>query len=133
MIIKKIILTIIYKIIYFFEENLLCNNPDFDIAISRSRSSLAELSQLNIPFITIPFPHATDNHQLLNAKRYSDLNCCWILEEKNFISGDIYKIINKIMLNKNEYILKKNNLEKLSDNNTWEDINKKIIKYFNDY
>ena len=37
------------------------------------------------------------------------------------------------MLNKNEYILKKNNLEKLSDNNTWEDINKKIIKYFNDY
>ncbi len=120
--------------LFFFENNFLCKENNFDIAITRAgASTLAELAHLGIPFISIPFPYATDNHQFLNTKRYLDLNCCWILEEKNFISGDIYKIINKIMLNKNEYILKKNNLEKLSDNNTWEDINKKIIKYFNDY
>ena len=119
--------------LFFFEENLLCNNPDFDIAISRSgASSLAELSHLNIPFITIPFPHATDNHQFLNAKRYHELNCCWILEEKNFNSGDIYKIINQIMVNKSEYIKKKNNLNRLCKNNTWKIINEKLIKNLDD-
>ncbi len=119
--------------LFYFEHDYLCNRSQFDIAISRSgASSLAELSQKNIPFIAIPFPFATDNHQFLNAKRYYDLNCCWILEEKNFNSGDIYKIVNQIMLNKNDYNKKKNNLTKLNENKTWEKINKRLIEYFND-
>ena len=36
------------------------------------------------------------------------------------------------MVNKNEYNEKKNNLIKLNENKTWEDINQKIIKIFND-
>ena len=72
--------------LFIFEENLLCKNYNFDIAITRSgAASLAELSHLNIPFIAIPYPYATDNHQFLNAKRYFDLNCCWILQEKTLI------------------------------------------------
>ena len=119
--------------IFFFEENFLCKNFSFDIAITRSgASSLAELAHLNIPFIAIPFPYAKDNHQFFNAKRYFDLNCSWILEEKNFNSGDIYKIINQIMVNKNEYLKKKNNLKKFNENKTWENINEKIIKNLND-
>ncbi len=119
--------------LFFFEDNLLCKVNDFDIAITRAgASSLAELSYLNIPFISIPFPHATDNHQYLNAKRYYDLHCCWILEEKNFNSGDIYEIINQIMINKEQYLQKKNNLMKLSMNNTWERLNKTIIEQIND-
>ena len=119
--------------LFFFEDNFLCKKNNFDIAITRAgASSLAELAHLNIPFISIPFPHATDNHQYLNAKRYYDRNCCWILEEKNFNSGDIYQIINQIMANKNEYFEKKNNLMKLNENKTWESINQKHIKYFNE-
>tara|TARA_A100000164_G_C21902439_1_gene771222 strand:+ start:246 stop:1304 length:1059 start_codon:yes stop_codon:yes gene_type:complete len=119
--------------IFFFEDNFLCKNSEFDIAITRAgASSLAELSYLNIPFISIPFPHATDNHQFLNAKRYHNLNCCWILEEKNFNSGDIYAIVNQIMIDKKEYLLKKNNLEKLNKNNTWEKINQKILENINE-
>ena len=119
--------------LFFFEDNFLCKKNNFDIAITRAgASSLAELAHLNIPFISIPFPYATDNHQFLNAKRYFDRNCCWILEEKNFNSGDIYKIINQIMINKNEYLKKKNILMKLNENETWEKFNRKIIKYFND-
>ena len=94
--------------LFFFEDNFLCKKNNFDIAITRAgASSLTELAHLNIPFIAIPFPYATDNHQYLNAKRYYDRNCCWILEEKNFNSGDIYQIINQIMVNKNEYFEKK--------------------------
>ena len=119
--------------LFFFEDNFLCKKNNFDIAITRAgASSLAELAHLNIPFISIPFPHATDNHQYLNAKRYYDRNCCWILEEKNFNSGDIYKIINQIMVNKNEYFEKKNNLIKFTENESWENFNQKIIKYLND-
>ena len=54
------------------------------------------------------------------------------MEEKNFNSGDIYKIINQIMVNKNEYLEKKNNLKEFNKNQTWENINQKIIKYLND-
>lgn len=119
--------------LFFFENNFLCKKNNFDIAITRAgASSLAELAHLNIPFISIPFPHATDNHQFLNAKRYYDRNCCWILEEKNFNSGDIYEIVNQIMMNRNQYLEKKNNLMKLNNNETWENINQKIIKYLND-
>ena len=119
--------------LFFFEDNFLCKKNNFDIAITRAgASSLAELAHLNIPFISIPFPHATDNHQFFNAKRYYDLNCCWILEEKNFNSGDIYEIINQIMTNKNEYFEKKNNLMKINENKTWENINQKHIKFFNE-
>jgi len=119
--------------LFFFEDNFLCKKNNFDIAITRAgASSLAELAHLNIPFISIPFPHATDNHQFLNAKRYYDRNCCWILEEKNFNSGDIYKIINQIMVNKNEYFEKKKNLSKLNENETWENLNRKIIKFLNE-
>ena len=60
------------------------------------------------------------------------MNCCWILEEKNFNSGDIYKIINQIMVNKNEYFEKKKNIKKLNENHRWEYLNKKLIKYFNE-
>ena len=119
--------------LFFFEDNFLCKKNNFDIAITRAgASSLAELAHLNIPFIAIPFPHATDNHQFLNAKRYYDRNCCWLLEEKNFNSGDIYKIINQIMVNKNEYLEKKKILMKFNENGTWENFNQKKIKYLNE-
>ena len=117
--------------LFFFEENFLCKNHNFDIAISRAgASTLAELAHLNIPFVAIPFPHATDDHQFLNAKRYHKLNCCWILEEKNFNSGDIFKIINEIVINKNDYLEKKNNLKKINENKNWENINKLIKNIF---
>ena len=119
--------------LFFFEDNFLCKRNNFDIAITRAgASSLAELAHLNIPFISIPFPHAIDNHQYLNAKRYYDKNCCWLIEEKNFNSGDIYKIINQIMENKSEYFEKKNILKKFNKNETWENFNRKIIKFLNE-
>ncbi len=119
--------------LFFFEENFLCKNQNFDFAITRAgASSLAELTYLNIPFIAIPFPYATDNHQFFNAKRYLDLNCCWILEEKNFNSGDIYKIIVQSIINKNKYFEMKDNLKEIYENQTWENTNQKIIKHLND-
>jgi UDP-N-acetylglucosamine--N-acetylmuramyl-(pentapeptide) pyrophosphoryl-undecaprenol N-acetylglucosamine transferase len=40
-----------------------------DLALSRAGgTSIAELTALGIPSILIPYPHATDNHQYLNAR-----------------------------------------------------------------
>ena len=36
------------------------------------------------------------------------------------------------MVNKNEYLEKKNNLMKINKNETWESFNKKIIKILNE-
>ena len=35
---------------------------------------LAELTNANIPFISIPLPSSTDNHQLKNAMYYQTKN-----------------------------------------------------------
>ena len=119
--------------LFFFKNNFLCKQNNFDIAITRSgASSLAELAHLNIPFIAIPFPYATDNHQYLNAKKYYDKNCCWILEEKNFNTGDVCNIIDQIIKNKNEYFEKKKILKKINKNETWEKFNQKIIEFLNE-
>ena len=39
---------------------------------------------INTPFIAIPFPHAKDNHQLLNAKYYEKKGACWVVEQSDF-------------------------------------------------
>ena len=54
------------------------------------------------------------------------------MEEKNFNSGDVSKIINQIMVNKNDYLEKKKNLKELNKNQTWENVNKDLKKILND-
>ena len=61
-----------------------------NLAITRSGSSiLAELTNANVPFITVPLPSSADNHQLKNAIYYKKKNLSYLIEEKRFE----YKII----------------------------------------
>lgn len=54
-----------------------------DIIVSRSgASTLAELAFVEKPAILVPFPYATHNHQLLNAKAAERAGAAWVLEEK---------------------------------------------------
>ncbi len=39
-----------------------------DLAVSRSGGSVAELAACAVPSILVPYPHATENHQELNAR-----------------------------------------------------------------
>ncbi len=53
-----------------------------DCAISRSgAASLAELSHFAIPSILIPYPHAAENHQALNAEIFARAGAAEILNE----------------------------------------------------
>ncbi len=53
-----------------------------DVAIARSgASSLAELSAFALPTVLVPFPAATDDHQTLNARVYSDRGAALLVQE----------------------------------------------------
>ena len=52
-------------------------------AVSRAGgSSLAELAALRLPSILIPYPFATDDHQLLNARALVNTGAACLLEQK---------------------------------------------------
>jgi len=105
----------------------------FDIAITRSgASALAELAFFNIPFIAIPFPYAKDNHQFYNAEFYHNKNSCWLVNQNNSCIDKITNLIKEFIENKKDYDIKKENLNKISYQNTWNNINKKLIDLINE-
>jgi UDP-N-acetylglucosamine--N-acetylmuramyl-(pentapeptide) pyrophosphoryl-undecaprenol N-acetylglucosamine transferase len=95
-------------------------------------STLAELVFLNIPHIAIPLPSAKDNHQFENAYFYQQLGCNWILNQNEMNSTNLIDIIVNIIENKDEYLNKKKNMKNLSYQNTWNNINQKIITTINE-
>jgi len=116
-----------------FDKKLFNNSNDYDLAITRSgASAIAELAFLNIPFIAIPFPHAKDDHQYFNAKFYESTNSCWLIRQDNFDINNAAELITKLFTNKNEYFKKKENLEKISNQNTWNNVNKKLLDLINE-
>ena len=75
-----------YKIsfkLFSFSDKLSDHYQASDLAITRSgASSIAELINLRIPFIAIPLPFSTDDHQLKNALNFQKKGYCFLLEEK---------------------------------------------------
>ena len=70
--------------IFNFSDNLIDYFSKIDLAITRSGSSiLAELTNANIPFISIPLPSSADNHQFKNAEYYQRKNFAFLVDEKD--------------------------------------------------
>ena len=121
-----------YKL-FNFDENLFENLNNYDLAITRSgASAISELSQLCIPFIAIPFPFAKDNHQFYNAKYYENLNCSWLINQKEIDEESFSNTLIKIFNEKDDYLNKKKNLEKISNQNSWNTVNRKLLDLINE-
>ena len=106
---------------------------DIDLAVTRGgASTLSELSHLNIPFIAIPLPSARDNHQFYNSNYFYQKNCCWIFDQNKFDKESFINLVLEILKNNEDYIKKINQLEKLTNKNTWNAINKHIIEIINE-
>ena len=119
--------------VFSFNHNLSEILKQADLCITRAgASSLAELSFLNIPFIAIPLPSSKDNHQYENAKYYEEKDCCWIIDQKNFDDQKFEKFLLKLTNKSQDYMTKKNNLQKLNYQNTWNSVNQKILKIINE-
>ena len=119
--------------VFSFDHNLNEVLKQGDLCITRAgASSLAELSFLNIPFIAIPLPSSKDNHQYENAKYYEEQDCCWIIDQKNFDDQKFEKFLLELTNKSQDYMTKKNNLQKLNYQNTWNNVNQKILKIINE-
>ena len=57
---------------------------------------LAELSNSNIPFISVPLPSSADNHQLKNAMYYKKNGYSYLVEEKD-IDNKMFNLIENIV------------------------------------
>ncbi len=120
------------NIIFSFDKNLINRINNSDLCITRAgASSLAELSIMQTPFIAIPLPKSKDNHQMENANFYEKKECCWIIEQ-TFFDREIEQVLRIIMQNKTDLRKKKENLKKLNFQNTWINVNQKILDVINE-
>ena len=59
-----------------------------DLAISRAGgTTLAELAAAQVPSILLPYPHATDDHQLRNAEFFQAAGACRVIGERTAVGG----------------------------------------------
>jgi UDP-N-acetylglucosamine--N-acetylmuramyl-(pentapeptide) pyrophosphoryl-undecaprenol N-acetylglucosamine transferase len=67
-----------------------------DLVVCRAgATTVAEISALGKPAIFIPFPHAADNHQVLNARHFCEAGASEMISEKE-LTGKLLaeKIVN---------------------------------------
>ena len=119
--------------IFSFDEEIFKKYNQIDLAITRSgASTISELAFFNIPFLAIPLPTSKDNHQFYNAKEYFDNKLCWIVKQSDFNKENLTEFILKLIQDPNDYLQKKNNLAKFSYQNTWNNINQKLLNLLNE-
>ena len=119
--------------LFDFDDKLLTKVVNYDLAITRSgASTISELGYLNIPFVAIPFPYAKDDHQYYNAEFYEKNKSCWLIKQKDINESSFIDLMIKIFEDNNEYFSKKNNLNKITKENTWEKNKSKLIELINE-
>ena len=120
------------NLIFNYDYNFVDIVSDADLCITRAgATTLAEFSVLNKPFIAIPLPTSKDNHQFENANFYFNKNCCWLIEQSVF-EDKIDHLLREILKNKSDLLEKKDNLKKLNYQNTWINVNQKILSIINE-
>ena len=101
-----------------------------NLAITRcGASTAAELTHTLTPFIAIPLPHSIDNHQYLNAKYYQDRGCCWLLEQSNFNTKNLFNIIMETIKNKNKLKNIRENMKKNDSKNVYAEVENAIKEF----
>ena len=119
--------------LFSFDENLFQNYQNVDFAITRSgASTISELIFFNIPFLAIPLPNSKDNHQFFNAKDYFEKNLCWLVNQTEYKKENLKEFILNLIHKPDDYLDKKNNMAKFSYQNSWNDINQKLLALINE-
>ena len=81
------------------------------------------------PFIAVPLPNSVDNHQYLNAKYYQNNGCCWILEQNNFNTENLFNLIMETIKNKNKLKNIRENMKKNYSNTVYSLIESEIKEF----
>ena len=116
--------------VFEFDRDILKLILSSDIAITRcGASTISELVNTLTPFIAVPLPNSIDNHQYLNAKYYENKGCCWLLEQQNFSSENLFNLIMEIVKNKNKLETIRENMKQFHSKNVYQKITNEISKF----
>ena len=116
--------------IFEFDKNILELILSSSLAITRcGASTIEELVQTLTPFIAIPLPDSIDNHQYLNAEYYEKKGCCWLLEQRNLNTKNLFNIIMDNIENKNKLENIRENMKKNRISNVYENIEKEVREF----
>jgi len=119
--------------LFDFNEDISNLMSKSNMCITRAgASTLAELVFLNLPYVTIPLPTSKDNHQFENAFFYNEIGCNWILNQNEINDEGLTNKLFNIIDNKDKFLVKKTNMKNFSYQNTWNNINQKIISVINE-
>ena len=119
--------------LFNFNDDVINFMQKTDLCITRAgASTLAELNFNEIPYLAIPLPTAKDNHQFENAYFYNKLGINWLLNQKEIDEKILLNKLINIIDNKEEYLAKKKNMKDFNYENTWNNINLKIISVINE-
>ena len=116
--------------VFEFDKNILKLFLSSNIAITRcGASTTAELVHTFTPFIAVPLPDSIDNHQYLNAKYYENKGCCWLLEQSNFNTENLFNLIMDTIKNKNKLENIRENMKKNYNKNVYSNIENEIKEF----
>jgi len=119
--------------LFDFNDEVINFMQKTDLCITRAgASTLAELNFTEIPYLAIPLPTAKDNHQFENAYFYNKLGFNWLLNQKEIDEKILLDKLINIIDNKEEYLAKKKKMKDFNYENTWNNINLKIISVINE-
>ena len=116
--------------VFEFEKNILKLVLSSNIAITRcGASTTAELAHTFTPFIAVPLPNSMDDHQYLNAKYYENKGCCWLLEQHNFNTKNLFNLIIETIKNENKLENIRKNMKKNYNKNVYSNIENEIREF----
>ena len=116
--------------VFEFDKNILKLILPSNIAITRcGASTTAELVHTFTPFIAVPLPNSIDNHQYLNAKYYENKGCCWLLEQNDFNTKNLFNLIMETMKNENKLENIRKNMKKNYNKNVYSNIENAIKEF----
>ncbi len=102
-----------------------------DIVVSRSGSVLYELCAVKKPVIFVPYPHAAEDHQTMNARNLVQKNAAIMIPDNEANTRLVPEILN-LSNDKEEQEILKSNIGKLAITNADERIADEILKTLND-
>jgi UDP-N-acetylglucosamine--N-acetylmuramyl-(pentapeptide) pyrophosphoryl-undecaprenol N-acetylglucosamine transferase len=102
-----------------------------DIVVSRSGSVLYELCAVKKPVIFVPFPHAAEDHQTVNAQNLVNKKAAIMISDKDAKEQLVTEII-RLANDKTEQEILRQNIGKMAITDADEKIANEILKILND-
>ncbi len=100
-----------------------------NLVVCRSGSTtLSELGKIGRASILVPFPYATDNHQLLNANYLAQNSAAIVIEQNDSSIENFVITLNLLLLNNDRLFSLASNIKNIFPNNTIDIITKNTLK-----